>query len=242
MISPTSIVIPILNEGQNINKMIKLIRYYLSKLQHEIIFIDDNSNDNTKFILEKNKRKFKNVHFFIRKNIQKDLSQSCILGFEKSKYKNILVMDGDLQHNPKYLPKMIKIFNKKNLDFLIASRNFSSAKKEGLGFLRFYASKLIISIFLVMIGNKTADPMSGFFIFKKKIFFKNKNKLFGKGYKILSDLIYSGEKSLKINDFNIKFETRKKGRSKMSLGVLFQLIKFIAITSFKRLNLINFSR
>mgnify|MGYP001218114750 CR=1 FL=1 len=242
MTSPTSIVIPILNEGKNINKMIKLIRYSLNKMKYEIVFIDDDSNDNTKFILEKNKKKFKNIQFFIRKKYQKDLSQSCILGFKKSKYKNILVMDGDLQHNPKYLPKMIKIFNKKNLDFLIASRNFSSAKKEGLSFLRFYASKVIISIFLLVIGNKTADPMSGFFIFKKKIFLKNKNMLFGKGYKILSDLIYSGEKDLKIHDFNIKFETRKKGKSKMGLGVLFQLIKFISITGLKKLNLINFSR
>ena len=56
MASPTSIVIPVLNEGKNINKMIKLIRYFLSKMQHEIIFMDDNSNDNTKFILEKNKK------------------------------------------------------------------------------------------------------------------------------------------------------------------------------------------
>ena len=55
MASPTSIVIPVLNEGKNINKMIKLIRYFLSKMQHEIIFIDDNSNDNTKIILEKNR-------------------------------------------------------------------------------------------------------------------------------------------------------------------------------------------
>ena len=234
MISPTSIVIPILNEGQNINKMIKLIRYYLSKMQHEIIFIDDNSNDNTKFILEKNKRKFKNVHFFIRKNPQKDLSQSCILGFEKSKYKNILVMDGDLQHNPKYLPKMIKIFNKKNLDFLIASRNFSSAKKEGLGFLRFYASKLIISIFLVMIGNKTADPISCFFIFKKKIFEKNKKKLFGRGYKILSDLIYSSKKNLRVFDLFIAFNLRKNGKSKMNSKVLLNIILFIGYNFYRK--------
>ena len=71
MTSPTSIVIPILNEGKNINKMIKLIRYFLNKMKYEIIFIDDNSNDNTKFILEKNKKKFKNLHFFIRKKYQK---------------------------------------------------------------------------------------------------------------------------------------------------------------------------
>ena len=32
--------------------------------------------------------------------------------------------------------------------------------------------------------------MSGFFIFKKKIYEKNKGKLYAKGYKILFDMIY----------------------------------------------------
>ena len=159
----------------------------------------------------------------------------CMLGFRKSKFKNILVMDGDLQHNPKYLPKMIEIFNKKNLDFLVASRNFQSAKNEGLSLMRFYASKIIISIFFIFVGKKTIDPMSGFFIFKKNIYVRNKKKLFGKGYKILSDLIYSANQTLKIYDFHIKFETRKKGKSKMSSKILYQLIIFILIKTLRKI-------
>ena len=30
------------------------------------------------------------------------------LGFEKSKYKNILVMDGDLQHPPRFIEHLTK--------------------------------------------------------------------------------------------------------------------------------------
>ena len=191
MAIPTSIVIPVLNEEKNINKIVNSISYYLKKFEYEIIFVDDDSDDNSKETLIRNSNKYKNLSFFIRKNCKRDLSQSCMLGFRKSRFKNILVMDGDLQHNPKYLPKMIEMFNKKNLDFLVASRNFHSAKNEGLSLIRFYASKLIISIFFILVGKKTIDPMSGFFIFKKKIYIHNKKKLFGKGYKILSDLIYS---------------------------------------------------
>ena len=47
-----------------------------------------------------------------------------MLGFEKAKYNNILIMDGDLQHNPKYLPKILELFWSRNLDFLICCRNF----------------------------------------------------------------------------------------------------------------------
>ena len=42
---------------------------------------------------------------------------------------------------------------------------------------RFIASKILIYIFFIFVGTKTADPMSGFFIFKKTIYIKNKKKL-----------------------------------------------------------------
>ena len=45
--------------------------------------------------------------------------------------------------------------------------------------------------------------MSGFFIFKKKIYTDNSNNLYLNGYKILADLIYSSKNPLKIVDQNI---------------------------------------
>ena len=81
-----SIVIPVLNEEKNINKLIFLLKKYLKNFQYEIIFIDDNSTDNTK----------KKIYYFISKKIKyylrkknRDLTLSCFLGIEKSKYENI---------------------------------------------------------------------------------------------------------------------------------------------------------
>ena len=106
-----------------------------------------------------------NLRFYIRKDVP-DLSKSCQLGFDKSKYQNIIVMDGDLQHNPKYLPRMISLFSKKKYDFLIGTRNFSF--DGSLVFYRFILSKLLIYIFNIFLRPSLNDPMSGFFIFKKK--------------------------------------------------------------------------
>ena len=75
--------------------------------------------------------------------------------------------------------------------------------------------------------NKTSDPLSGFFVFKKELYKKNKKKLFGRGYKILADIIYSTSESLKILDCEIYFDSRKSGKSKMNLLVLLQLLIFI---------------
>ena len=67
-------------------------------------------------------------------------------------------------------------------------------KKHNLNFFRLFASRILILIVNLLLGNKTSDPMSGFFMFKKKVFKNLKKKLIKKGYKILLDLIYKNQK------------------------------------------------
>ena len=101
--SELSIVIPILNEAKNIQLLIPEINKVKIKLKikrFEVLLIDDNSQDNIKQVFNILKKKYKFLKLFIRKNKKKDLSKSCIFGFDKSSFKNILVMDGDFQHPP----------------------------------------------------------------------------------------------------------------------------------------------
>ena len=219
-----SIVIPVFNESKNLPILISQIYKALKKDAFELIIVDDNSSDGTFKIL--NKIKKENFRYFIRRK-DRDLSRSCVLGFDKSKYKNILVMDGDLQHQPKDIKKLLKIFQLKKAHIVIGSRELFTRKKHNLSFMRLSASRILIFIVNVLLGNKTSDPMSGFFIFKKEIFIRNKYKLFNKGYKILMDLIYLDEKYQKIYDVKINFANRKKGESKMNMKILLSLIYMI---------------
>ncbi len=70
--------------------------------------------------------------------------------------------------------------------------------------------------------------MSGFFMFKKKIFKKSQKKMIKKGYKILLDLLYFKNQNIKVVDVNIDFDSRMKGKSKMSLKILLYLISMIS--------------
>ena len=133
-------------------------------------------------------------------------------------------MDGDLQHDPKYLPKLIKKFITKKLNLIIAVRNFE--KRKGLSKIRFLSSKLLIFFVNLFFGKKTLDPMSGFFLIKKSIFNKCKTRLYGKGFKILFDIISSHEIK-KVSDYQIEFRTRSKSTSKMSPKVIYHLIKML---------------
>jgi len=214
-----SIVIPVLNEEKNIEKLILLIKKYLKNYKYELIFIDDNSTDNTKKIITSYISK--NIKYHLRTK-NKDLTLSCFLGIQKSIYQNITIMDSDLQHHPRYLPKMVNLFFKKNLDFVVAVRNFK--EDIGLGFIRKFSSIFLSYVFNYFLDYRVSDPMSGFFIFKKSIYLKYKNLLFGKGWKILADLIYNKENFL-IEQFPIIFLRRTGDKSKMNLNVLSNVIK-----------------
>ena len=229
-INNISVVIPILNEEKNLINLVKEIKKIKNKIKiknFELIFVDDNSDDNTHKILAELKKKYNFLRYFIRKNKRKDLSQSCFVGYDNSLYDNIIVMDGDLQHPPRFIKNLSKIFFEQKVDIVIGSRNLFKKRGPGLSLIRYLSSLIIIYIINFFLENKTSDPLSGFFMFRKKIYKKNKKKLFGQGYKILADLIYSSPTRLKIVDCEIFFDSRKSGKSKMNLLVLLQLMIFI---------------
>ena len=225
-----SIVIPVYNEKNNLLPLIKKLIFNLKNFKYEIVIVDDNSQDGSKKILDYLKKKYSFIKPVIRKAIP-DLTRSCLLGIDKCKFKNVLIMDGDLQHNPKYIEPMFNKFYNESLDIVVGSRDFSQ-KDIGLSVTRKLASVILIKLFSVY-NFQISDPMSGFFIFKKKVYLKNKNNLYGKGFKILIDFIINSKKKLKISEIRIKFNLRRKNKSKMSIKVLFYIMEIYCRGLFK---------
>ena len=158
-----SIIIPIFNEKNNISLLVSKIKSCLKKYKYEIIIVDDSSIDGSKNILLNLDKKYKNVKIIFRKNKIRDLSKSCRDGFAISRFDNLIVMDGDLQHNPKYIPKMIKIYKNYSCDFVVGARDLIKNRVKSLSIFRQSASFMIIKFFEFFFGKKTIDPMSGIF-------------------------------------------------------------------------------
>jgi len=222
-----SIVIPVYKEKKNLIILVKRIYEKIRTDNFEIIIIDDDSNDGSFEILKKLKSKFKKLKFFIRKKKPRDLSRSCIMGFQKSKFDKILVMDGDLQHRPEEINKLHNKIIYGNYDIVVGNRGLLEKRNKGLKFYRLISSVILVLIVNLFLGFKTKDPMSGFFILKKKIYYKNKSRLFNKGYKILLDLIYSSKENIKVADVFINFNVRQAGFSKMDLNIIYLVIVII---------------
>ena len=231
MSNELSIISPALNEEKNIEPLTLKIIEHTKKTKFEIIFVDDNSTDQSKKILLNLSKKYKFFNPILRKK-KRDLTQSCFDGINKSKYKNILILDADMQHDPKYIPQMLKEFNK-GQDIVIGARKLTSGKNKGLSETRRFASIFLIFFFKIF-NIHTKDPMSGFFIFKKNIYLKNKKRFFGKGFKILADILINSKTKLKAKDVPINFNRRYESESKMNTKILLILINFYIISLIKK--------
>ncbi len=104
-----SIVIPVYNEEENIEKLYEELKEVLEnlKLDYEIIFVNDGSTDRTPQILDelaKRDPKVKVVHF--RKNYGQ--TAAMYAGFQYAEGDVVITMDGDLQNDPHDIPKLLE--------------------------------------------------------------------------------------------------------------------------------------
>lgn len=225
MITKLSIIIPILNEKKNIIKLINEIRRKLTFINYEVIFVDDNSTDGSIDVLKKIKLIDKRFKYIFNRG-PRDLTQSCFKGIQIAKSDFVVIMDGDLQHNPTYIKFLYNKIIKDNSDLVIASRDFNKTNTKTLSVVRITFSRVLIFLLKIISGKNYIDPMSGYFIFKKKIYFENRKLFFGKGYKILADFIYNIP-MIKVSEIFINFRSRDKGNSKMNIKILIILVIFM---------------
>ena len=106
-----SVVVPLLNEQDNIGPLYEQIKKSLAdQYDYEIIFVDDGSSDNSFAILaglQKTDTSVKVICF--RKNFGQTAALSA--AFNHAKGKVIVAIDADLQNDPADIPKMIDRLN-----------------------------------------------------------------------------------------------------------------------------------
>ena len=110
-----SVVIPLYNEEGNIQELYRELNAVLhdKNFSYEILFIDDGSTDKTKTIVEELIENDPNVAMVtFRKNFGQTAAMSA--GFDYSRGKIIITMDGDLQNDPADIPKLLEKIYKGN--------------------------------------------------------------------------------------------------------------------------------
>ncbi len=210
--SDITIVIPTLNEENNIAKLISLLKKVYRGIK--IIVVDDGSRDNTQAIAKKAGAKVidrsqKPIH---------GLTISAIEGICTAKTPYAIVMDGDMQHPYEKIKEIAEHFEHAQL--VVGTRE---QVLNDWPWHRRMMSKLAIllgKVRLKISGVYCKDIVSGFFGIHTKVFkdvvARKYDKYELKGYKILFDTLKYLPPTTAIAQVEYDFGLRSEGVSKIN--------------------------
>jgi glycosyltransferase involved in cell wall biosynthesis len=169
-----SIVIPIFNEEQYINKLFLGLKQYFNKEDIEVIVVNDGSDDGSYHLLKKLKTKsyrFKYILINLSKNFGKGYAVKQ--GAKKSIGKYILLQDADLELDIKDSKEIYDlIFKDESIECIFGSRYLSGKLKKHNYFINEFIGKFNTLIFNLLFGQSLTDIHCGLKIFHRNVYKK----------------------------------------------------------------------
>ncbi|MDA9863275.1 glycosyltransferase [Acidimicrobiia bacterium] len=241
-----SIVLPTINEAENLKKLIPQIVSEVSELSvpmFEVIIVDDGSTDNTSELVENLSKEFQFLQI-IQRDDEPSLPLSIWEGIQFSKYDYVLWMDADGSMPAKTVRELIEVLNHNKNSVIVGSRFIDGGGYKGVRDLEetslFNAIKnvknsndsvfgmlfsIIFNKFLkILFKTSLTDITSGFIVGKKEYFKKESfiNANYGDYFiYLVSDFI---KNKVDIIEIGYICETRMFGTSKTASNI-FQLIR-----------------
>ncbi len=203
----TLIIIPAYNEEKNIEKVVdNLINHYS---QYDYIVVNDGSKDSTGMICKKNRYNLLDLP------INLGLAGGIQTGFQyayEHGYSYALQFDGDGQHQPQYIEKMLEKMKMEKADIVIGSRFLEQKKPKNL---RMIGSNFLQTIIYVTTKKKITDPTSGMRLFNREMIKKFAYTMnYGPEPDTISYLVRCGSK---IEEVQVEMKEREAGESYLNL-------------------------
>jgi dolichol-phosphate mannosyltransferase len=220
-----SLIVPTINESENLPVLLAGISKALAGASFEVIVVDDNSKDATPQVCAELAKTYP-LKLMVRTRPANGLSGAVLHGMAVARGKYLCVMDADLQHPPEKLPELLGPLRSGEADFVLGSRYMpggSTATKWGI--FRKMNSQLATLLARLLAG-KTTDPMAGFFALKRETYAAAQN-LTPLGYKIALELMCKCRVQT-IREIPIHFGMRTRGQSKLSLKQQFRYLEHLS--------------
>ncbi len=223
-IQKISVVIPVFNEEETIELLYKELTAVLemTNKKYEIIYVDDCSQDNSLNVLNKIFKKDENVQVIsLLGNHGQTLALSA--GFKNSSGDIIIAIDGDGQHNPKYIPEFIKGIEEGN-DLVSGWKNEDKTRNI---FSR-TASKIAHGIIAKLSGSSLRYSGATMKAYRKEIL--KKLELTGDMHRFAGALVEF--KGIKVKEIPIEIRKRKAGKSNYTASKFLQVILDLILLRF----------
>ena len=231
------IIIPTYNENKNISKLLSKIKNLNSKIELNILIVDDSSPDGTAKTVKSIMSSNKNIHLIERES-KMGLGSAYCAGFKwaiTNRYDYVIQMDADLSHNPNDIIPLLSKMN--NYDVAIGSRY-----KTGVNVVNWPLRRLILSYLAnvyarIFTGVKIYDLTGGFkCISIEAIKSINLDDIKSEGYSFQIELNFLfWNNNFRIVEVPIIFYDRTVGESKMSKKIIFEAIIRVPLLRLKKI-------
>lgn len=217
-----SIIIPIFNEEDNLNKLSDLILETLKDIKYEVLFINDGSTDNSEEKLINITKKYNNFYLI---NLRRNYGQTAAMqaGFDNAKGEIIIPMDGDLQNDPADIPKLIKKIEE-GYDVVSGWRKNRLDKK----LTRIIPSQIANYIISRISGIHLHDYGCTLKAYKKEVL--SEIKLYGEMHRFIP--IYASWEGAKVTEIPVRHHARIAGKTKYGLSRIPKVILDILVIRF----------
>jgi glycosyltransferase involved in cell wall biosynthesis len=216
-----SVVVPVHNEQDSVRELYQQLSKVMTNQYEpvEFIFIDDHSTDSTNQVLGKIVESDSRV---IAVRLKRNYGQTVALaaGFDCAEGEVIISMDGDLQHDPADIPRMLAAFEQTGCDIVSGWRK----KRVDNFFLRRAPSRIANWLMSKLSGVDIHDFGTTFKVYRKDTI--KQIKLYGEMHRFIPALAsWNGATVAEVPINNIE---RPGGRSHYGLSrtirVLFDLL------------------
>ncbi len=211
-----SIVIPVFNEINFLDKLFAQINHHFNKENIEIIIVDDGSTDGSSEKLKeiKARKDYKYLYKHIKLDINSGKGKAIQTGIKNSEGEYILLQDADLELDTKDAKEMFDmITSNKEIKCIFGSRYLSGKLKKNNYFFNNLIGKINSLIFNIFFSQSLSDVHCGLKILHRSVIEKIKLSVndFGIEIDLASQIVRN---NFFIYEFGVSYYFRSKAQGK----------------------------
>ncbi|XP_070056401.1 dolichol-phosphate mannosyltransferase subunit 1 isoform X2 [Nicotiana tomentosiformis] len=222
-----SIIIPTYNERLNIALVIYLVFKHLSDVDFEIIVVDDGSPDGTQDIVKQLQKVYGEDHIVSSSLLHPVVARTAYIhGLKHASGNFVVIMDADLSHHPKYLPRFIKKQMETGANIVTGTRYVTGGGVHGWNLMRKLTSRGANVLAQTLLWPGVSDLTGSFRLYQKSALEDIISCCVSKGYVFQMEMIVrASRKGYRIEEVPITFVDRVFGSSKLGGSEIVEYLK-----------------
>ena len=158
-----SVIVPAYNEAPTMVEILDRIR--ATKLDIELIVVDDGSTDGTREILQREKSRIDHL-IFQAKNSGKGAALKA--GFAVATGDVLIIQDADLEYDPDDYRELLRPIEKAGADLVLGSRLTGAKPQRAYYYWHYLGNRLITFIARVLYNTTLSDIYTCYKVFKRE--------------------------------------------------------------------------